>query len=1092
MVASYWGAREALALAMPKTASAGLLLLLYLLLFSYLLYHGRKSLPRAASSRGLALLALIIASLAASLLLPIRFQSSLPLFGSQESASTVALFSALPYLLTGVVFGPASALLVGFSTGFGRALGQSHQLNEVFHFAFGAWFGAVLMRQSYQGQLYRILRFPVTAGALSGASIALMAGFAAFVTTSTSPLLRLDAGLMAFTAGLAPQVLEGLAGGAVLFLLLRVVSELRPRGEAVPAPGQRSVHDYLVTNILLFGLAALLLSFLSAFTVSMIWSTQLQVARLAAAANASTLEIVALQEEMQTTLESFGRQGEARENGEVSARTLGQFYRSSQTFDEILLVDHEFAILDAVSKHADEGQVTVAERIAIQKASSARSGAAATILTGDPAQGVSIVVPISIPGEGESGALIGRVTPETFRRSFSLLTDDYAGRSTAVLSAAGATLVQSDDTMNPMVWEQTRRPSAGAGVLPVPEEFSGAAHLTSHGGDGRHLLYIGPSTAQSWRVAVAIPFTDVLRQALFAALPLTLALMALTGAFYVRTTAYGRNLSRPLAELTEASRTVAIGGPLPNRPRGERTDEIGALERAFAEMQLALRARLEELSLLLTVSQESSGSIDLEDTIPVVLQGAIRGTGAAAARAVVLNPNSGTPLTFAVGSSASAMAPLDRPLMTLVREKQEIVLDGEAAIAAFPTLAQMRQTPFKALYALCLQSNAGFQGFLVLGFRQPRSAMSDSEFALLRTLAGQASHLIDKNYLFANAEGGRRRLAAVLASTSEAVIVTDQSARVLIINRAFEQAFGVKAGNVVGRSVSDVVHSASLVAVLADFDPVRRNVEVQGLDRHTYVANASPIASHEGQILGRVAVLHDITHLKELDRVKSEFVDNVSHDLRTPLTVLSGYATALSMLHDLTPEQRDYSNHILSSVDRMIVLVENLLDLGRIEAGVDLVFEDVQIPELLAGLADEHWLYAHDAGITLHIRTADSLPSIRGDLVLLNQAVSNLLTNAFKYAPQSGELTLAVDQVGEEVVISVRDRGPGIAGQDQLHLFEKFYRVKRHGAGKAKGSGLGLAIVKSIAERHNGRVWCESKLGQGSTFFLAIPVSDEA
>jgi PAS domain S-box-containing protein len=387
-------------------------------------------------------------------------------------------------------------------------------------------------------------------------------------------------------------------------------------------------------------------------------------------------------------------------------------------------------------------------------------------------------------------------------------------------------------------------------------------------------------------------------------------------------------------------------------------------------------------------------------------------------------------------------------------------------------------------------------GFLVLGFRQP-GAIAEKHRELIRTLAGQAAALVEKSYLFAHAESGRRRLAAVLASTSEAVIVTDQTSRILIINRAMEQAFHVEAKEVTGRVVSHVIESPALANALAPAnalsgqEPVARSLEIVGLDRRTYFANTSTIINHEGQAIGRVAVLHDITHLKEIDRIKSEFVDNVSHDLRTPLTILSGYASALALMDDLTSEQRQYTDNILRSVEQMISLIDNLLDLGRIEAGIELVTEEVDIGRLLQDLADEHWLFAHESGIRINVRAAENLPIVRCDQGLIRQAVSNLLTNGFKYAPQSGDMTLAAELSGDEVVISVRDRGPGIAKPDQVRLYEKFYRVKRHGSGAAKGSGLGLSMVRSIAERHGGRAWCHSELGKGSTFFISLPIEAE-
>jgi PAS domain S-box-containing protein len=497
---------------------------------------------------------------------------------------------------------------------------------------------------------------------------------------------------------------------------------------------------------------------------------------------------------------------------------------------------------------------------------------------------------------------------------------------------------------------------------------------------------------------------------------------------------------------------------------------------------------MDELSLLLSVSRDSSTSFELAESLPVVIHGAMRGTGASGVRCLVLNPAGGRPIAFAEGPAAESMDLFDNQLMSMLRQGQGDALALGAPKAIIERMAVEYETDLgvKALYALPLQVEGKFLGVLAVGFRDRRT-FSRSDIALLESLGRQASVLVQKSYLYTYAEGGRRRLAAVLASTSEAVIVTDQTSRIVVINRAMEDAFDITMRRVAGRAVADVIDSAVLVTALTDSESRKRDLEVVGKDGRTYLANMSTIINHEKKALGRVAVLHDVTNIKEVDRLKTDFIDNVSHDLRTPLTVLNGYASVLSMMDDLTPDQRQYVDKIMSSVERMIELVETLLDLGRIESGVDMVFEEVDITSLLQDIADEHWLYAHDSGIRLHVNAAQDLPLISCDPNLLRQALRNLLMNGFKYAPNSGDMTLAARLEGDELWISLRDRGPGIEKKDQMRLFEKFYRVKRHGAGDAKGSGLGLAIVKGIAERHGGHAWCESEPGKGSTFYISLP-----
>jgi signal transduction histidine kinase len=150
--------------------------------------------------------------------------------------------------------------------------------------------------------------------------------------------------------------------------------------------------------------------------------------------------------------------------------------------------------------------------------------------------------------------------------------------------------------------------------------------------------------------------------------------------------------------------------------------------------------------------------------------------------------------------------------------------------------------------------------------------------------------------------------------------------------------------------------------------------------------------------------------------------------------------------------------------------------------------DNIQFKSLLSDIAEEHWQHAHFSGINIQVDAASDLPPIKGSEAMIRRAVSNFITNGIKYAPDSGIMTLKAEQVNGEVIVSVKDNGPGIPQQDLIRVFEKFERIKQRGTENVKGSGLGLAIVKSIVEKHGGRVWCQSQVGKGSTFGMSLPV----
>jgi signal transduction histidine kinase len=255
-----------------------------------------------------------------------------------------------------------------------------------------------------------------------------------------------------------------------------------------------------------------------------------------------------------------------------------------------------------------------------------------------------------------------------------------------------------------------------------------------------------------------------------------------------------------------------------------------------------------------------------------------------------------------------------------------------------------------------------------------------------------------------------------------------------------------------------------------------------------YLATASSVMA-DGQRVGRVCIMRDVTHFKELDTLKSEFVSTVSHDLRSPLTLMRGYATMLDMVGELNEQQQSYVSKIITGVENMARLVNDLLDLGRIDMGVDLQVEPVLVLNVLEKVTSTLRTQATQKDIELSLELPKDLPHhIDADPALFHQAVYNLVENAIKYTPEGGQVFVRVHLSAEDLVFEIQDTGIGISPEDMPRLFEKFYRGKAREARARVGTGLGLAIVRSIAERHGGRVWVESEEGKGSTFYLQIPI----
>ena len=347
--------------------------------------------------------------------------------------------------------------------------------------------------------------------------------------------------------------------------------------------------------------------------------------------------------------------------------------------------------------------------------------------------------------------------------------------------------------------------------------------------------------------------------------------------------------------------------------------------------------------------------------------------------------------------------------------------------------------------------------------------------------------LVSFSRLLRTAEVARQRMGAILASTPDPVLVTDQENRLILANPAAKQALGVQSGSSEGLPADHVIRQPELRDLLQKLDSGNRSAELVMPDGKVYFATASSIIAG-GRTVGRVCVLRDVTHFKELDALKSDFVSSVSHDLRSPLTLIRGYATMLEMVGGLNEQQQGYVGKIVIGVESMSHMVTNLLDLGRIDAGVGLQVEKTVIMDIVKAVMEPLQMIAEQKNIELAQVAAPDLPeSIDVDRALLQQAVYNLVENALKYTPEHGSVTLRIKTGSQGLQFEVQDTGIGIAPADLPRLFEKYFRGSQREARAQRGSGLGLAIVRSIAELHGGKVWVESVLGQGSTFTMLIP-----
>jgi signal transduction histidine kinase len=240
-----------------------------------------------------------------------------------------------------------------------------------------------------------------------------------------------------------------------------------------------------------------------------------------------------------------------------------------------------------------------------------------------------------------------------------------------------------------------------------------------------------------------------------------------------------------------------------------------------------------------------------------------------------------------------------------------------------------------------------------------------------------------------------------------------------------------------------------------------------------------------------VVVLHDVTHFKKLEKVKDEFIATASHDLRNPITSIRGYSQLMQHAGPLNENQADFVKRIQHAYTHMTELVENMLDLAKMDLGAEPKDEILDMTHLLWQIADEFQPQAQAKRQLLTLEKTATSSNVRGDGLQLRQVLQNLIGNAIKYTPEDGVVTIS--SVNEEgtVQVHIQDTGYGIPATDLPHIFDRFYRVRNNGHDEIEGNGLGLAIVKSMIEGHGGEISVESDGSSGTCFSFSLPLMKE-
>jgi two-component system phosphate regulon sensor histidine kinase PhoR len=348
----------------------------------------------------------------------------------------------------------------------------------------------------------------------------------------------------------------------------------------------------------------------------------------------------------------------------------------------------------------------------------------------------------------------------------------------------------------------------------------------------------------------------------------------------------------------------------------------------------------------------------------------------------------------------------------------------------------------------------------------------------------------------------KSRIRVLINHISDGVMATDAEKRVALANPAFLKSIGHQGESAIGVPVKDLVQNERLLQMIDEAlsMPAEQFTELteefdEGVllkgEPTVLAVRCVPFRDRLHRNMGTLTVMHDITALRKIDKVKSEFVSMVAHEIKSPMNSVLALVKVIQdgLAGDLTEKQQEILGRVSEKIKGLSDLAADLLDLSRIESGlITMEKERLQVAALLEEQVAFQQTRAQSKGIHLQLEPVADLPPILANKRSVEEVISNLLTNAIKYTPEGGEVTVSAVAEKDYLHISVKDTGFGIAQEDLGRIFDRFYRVKNDRTRFIAGTGLGLDIVKSVVEAHNGRVKAESVLNQGSTFHVFLPI----
>ena len=503
------------------------------------------------------------------------------------------------------------------------------------------------------------------------------------------------------------------------------------------------------------------------------------------------------------------------------------------------------------------------------------------------------------------------------------------------------------------------------------------------------------------------------------------------------------------------------------------------------ESEGRIRRRNQELSVLPEIGKELSARLDMDELMDIILRRSVETLGAMLGQVFILNPGGPLLKEYRVPSSTSPafdiqLPPLDELLNQAKETRQGMIINDTHEDARWRITPENQSG---SAITVPLFGRLHVIGILVL-VHEKKGYFNSEHQLLLQAIASQAAIALENVILYTSMTRERQRVAAIFQRSEDAILTFAADGVLTMLNPAGEKLFHnyeIKLGQLLKRGSGYDALNDLLDEAFSSRKPHTR--EITWRDKRVFTALVTPIEND-----GYVTMLHDVTHFKELDKAKDEFISTASHDLKTPISVIRGYMELLPQVGPLNKKQIEYIECIHAATETMNELAGNILELAKMATGMELQLEQLDACDLLEKITNEFQPQAKAKKQSLLFEKSGAIPRVDADHVQLGRALRNLVGNAVKYTPVNGSIKSLIEIKDEYLCIRVVDNGYGIPAEDLPFIFNRFYRVHHEDTKDDESNGLGLAIVKSIVEQHKGTISVESELGEGSCFTLTLPL----